>query len=84
MHSILISDVKEMQGRDFRHKEKLQLVKITLDYHLQHSFSNFQKEIMEKFCLDCQSTKKCQRLKKRIQTSSRERGCRHPDADVVA
>ena len=43
MHSILISDMKKMQGHDLRHYEKLQLVKITLDYHLQLNLSNFQK-----------------------------------------
>ena len=84
MHSILISDVKEMEGRVLRHKEKLQLVRITLDYHLQHSSSNFQKEIMEKFCLDCQSTKKCERLKTRMKTSSPGRRRCRPNADVVA
>ena len=39
---------------------------------------------MEKFCLDCQSTKKCERFQTRIKTSWRECGRRRPDAGVVA
>ena len=39
---------------------------------------------MEKFCLDCQSTKKCERFETRIKTSWRECGRRRPDVGVVA
>ena len=37
---------------------------------------------MEKFCLDCQSTKKCERFKTRIKTSWRECGRRRLGAEV--